>query len=379
MKLEQQTIVVTSNEPWGDLWYSKQNYAYELSKKNTVYFINPPTQYSVKNLISNPITEGSYNENLHYIDYQNFLPLRNDALIRKNNKMVSNHLKKYFHKKGIDDYIMWAFDPLRLFNHKLLGAKLGIYHCVDYYYFQYIGEHELCTHSDFLFATSQRFLDDYTKYDAPKHVVPHGISSEEFTTDPKELANLDIDVEDYAVYVGVIDHRMDFSLLEKALIRFPDLPFVFVGPVRLYSRPIKEQDLGAAQRIFEQKKYSNMHSIGSRHFKTLKNYIKKAKLCISFMDMEYHANTVHHHKTLVYLTQGKPVFGPIFSEYKDFGNIMYMDNDGAKQLDLIADFLQNGEDPQLEKMRIEHAKKYTFENVLAAASQIIESQTPNLK
>ena len=34
MKLENQTILVTSNEPWGDLWYSKQNYAYELSKKN---------------------------------------------------------------------------------------------------------------------------------------------------------------------------------------------------------------------------------------------------------------------------------------------------------------------------------------------------------
>lgn len=378
MQLKNQTILVTSNEPWGDLWYSKQNYAYELSKHNQVYFINPPTKYSPSNLVSNPITEGSYNENLHYIDYGNFLPLRNDWLIRKNNKMVSKHLQKYFHDKGITDYIVWAFDPLRLYNPKLLGAKMGIYHCVDYYYFQYLGEHELCQHSDFLFATSQRFLDDYTKYTAPKHVVPHGISSEEFETKQADLDNLDIELTDYAVYVGVIDHRMDFSLLEKALLRFPELPFVFVGPVKLYHRPIKEQDLAAAQRIFEQKKYANMHSIGSRHFKTLKNYIQKAKLCISFMDMEYHANTVHHHKTLVYLTQGKPVFGPIFSEYKDLGNIMYMDNDGDKQLDMIATFLEQGEAPEIEQMRIAHARKYTFENVLADASKIIEQHTPNL-
>lgn len=378
MKLKNQIILVTSNEPWGDLWYSKQNYAYELSKKNTVYFINPPTKWSPKNLFSNPITEGSYNENLHYINYENFLPLRNNFLNKLNNKWVSNHLRKYFEKKGIKDSILWAFDPLRLYNHKQLGCKVGIYHCVDFYYFQYLGEYELCKNSDLLFATSQRFLDDYGDYQAPKYVVPHGISTEEFDTKPEDLDNLDIDLVDYALYVGVIDHRMDFSLLERAIQKFPDVPFLFVGPLRLYHRPIKEKDLAAAKRIFEEKKYSNLHAIGSRHFKTLKNYIKKAKFCISFMDMEYHANTVHHHKTLVYLTQGKPVFGPVFSEYKDLGNIMYMDNDGDGQLQLIEQFLEHGEDPKLEQLRIEHARQYTFENVLAKASKLVEKHSVNL-
>lgn len=375
MKLENQVILVTSNEPWGDLWYSKQNYAYELSKKNTVFFVNPPKKWSLKNLFSNTITEGSYNDNLHYVNYENIFPIRGNFLNKLNNKLVSKQLEHYFAKKGIKDTILWAFDPLRLYNHKLLGSKLGIYHCVDFYYFQYLGEFELCKNSDLLFATSQRFLDDYGAYDAPKHVVPHGISSEEFQTKPEELANLDIEIDDYAVYVGVIDHRMDFSLLERAINKFPDLPFLFVGPVRLYHRPIKEQDLGAAKRIFEEKKYANVHAIGSRHFKTLKNYIKRAKLCISFMDMEYHANTVHHHKTLVYLTQGKPVFGPVFSEYKDLGNIMYMDNDGDGQLALIEQFLKNGEDPSLENLRIEHARQYTFENVLAKASELVEKHS----
>ncbi|MCH2023550.1 MAG: hypothetical protein MK207_13825 [Saprospiraceae bacterium] len=375
MKLENQTILITSNEPWGDLWYSKQNYAYELSKKNTVYFINPPTKWRLSNLFSNPITEGAYNENLHYINYENFLPLRSSFLNRLNNKLISKHLKNYFQKKGIEDTILWAFDPLRLYNHKLLGCKFGIYHCVDFYYFQYLGEHELCKNSDLLFATSQRFLDDYGDFSAPKYVVPHGISSEEFITSPEELNNMDIEIKDYALYAGVIDHRMDFSLLERAITKFPDVPFLFVGPLRLYSRPIKEKDLTAAKRIFEEKKYNNLHSIGSRHFKTLKNYIKNAKFCISFMDMEYHANTVHHHKTLVYLTQGKPVFGPVFSEYKDLGNIMYMHNDGEEQLNLIESFLNNGEAPELEQLRIDHAMHYTFENVLKNASKLVERHT----
>jgi hypothetical protein len=114
MELENQIILVTSNEPWGDLWYSKQNYAYELSKKNTVYFINPPTKWRPSNLLSNPITEGSYNDKLHYINYQNFLPIRNNFLNKLNNKWVSKHLQNYFENKGIKDTILWAFDPLRL-------------------------------------------------------------------------------------------------------------------------------------------------------------------------------------------------------------------------------------------------------------------------
>lgn len=375
MKLENQIILVTSNEPWGDLWYSKQNYAYELSKKNKVYFINPPTKWSPKNLFSNPITEGSYNDNLHYINYENFIPIRSDFLNQLNNKLVSKHLKKYFEKKGIKETILWAFDPLRLYNHQLLGCKLGIYHCVDFYYFNYLGEFELCKNSDLLFATSQRFLDDYGDYNAPQYVVPHGISSEEFELEQEKLDNLDIDIRDYGVYVGVIDHRMDFELLEKALKKLADTAFLFVGPVRLYSRTPAPAQLAAAKRIFEDKIYDNVHAIGARHFKTLKYYIKKAKFCISFMDIEYHANMVHHHKTLVYLTQGKPVFGPVFSEYKDLGNIMYMNDNGDALLEMIDNFLRKGESENLENLRIEHARQYTFENVLADASKLVEKHS----
>jgi len=380
MQLENQNILVTSNEPWGDIWYSKQNYAYELSKKNKVFFINPPTKWSPSHLFSNPIQEEAYNENLHYINYENFLPLRSDWLNRWNNRWVSKHLQKYLHSKGIKDYILWAFDPIRLYDHQLLGAKLGIYHCVDYYYFQYLGEHELCKNSDLIFSTSQRFLDDYTDYDTPQYVVPHGISSEEFSLDADKLANLDLQIEDYGLFIGVIDHRMDFILMEKVIQKFSDQAFVFVGPVKLYHRPAhSEEALAAAQRIFEKDTYDNVHAIGPKHFKMLKYYIKKAKFCVSYMDMEYHANTVHHHKTLVYLTQGKPVFGPVFSEYKDMGNIMYMDNTYEGSMELLANFLEHGEAADLAQKRIDHARKYTFENVLKDASQLIHKHTPNLK
>ena len=165
-------------------------------------------------------------------------------------------------------------------------------------------------------------------------------------------------------------------MVEKAIQQFKDQAFVFVGPVRLYNRPAHSPEaLAAAQRIFEKNTYDNVHAIGPRHFKTLKYYIKKAKFCISFMDMTYHANTVHHHKTLVYLTQGKPVFGPVFSEYVNMGNIMYMDNTHEGMLSILDAFLKNGEEADIEQQRIDYAKKYTFENVLKDASNLVEKHT----
>jgi len=47
-----------------------------------------------------------------------------------------------------------------------------------------------------------------------------------------------------------------------------------------------------SNRIFKDKLYKNIHAIGSRPFKSLKYYVKKSRFCISFLRMNYHANTV---------------------------------------------------------------------------------------
>lgn len=41
MELKGKRIVTASNEGWGDVWFSKHNYAYELSKHNEVLFVDP--------------------------------------------------------------------------------------------------------------------------------------------------------------------------------------------------------------------------------------------------------------------------------------------------------------------------------------------------
>lgn len=90
MKLESQTILIVSNEPWGDVWYSKHNWAYELSKKNQVFFINPPTNWKLSNLWGLKINISSYTESLQILKYQNILPYTRFSILYKlNNFLVS--------------------------------------------------------------------------------------------------------------------------------------------------------------------------------------------------------------------------------------------------------------------------------------------------
>ncbi|MCO6500004.1 MAG: hypothetical protein J5I47_06450 [Vicingus serpentipes] len=323
-------------------------------------------------MINLNISEEKYTKSLTYISYGNVIPIRGVFLNRINNFIVSKRLKSWLkRKKKLSNYIIWSFDPARLYTPDLIGATLSIFHCVDYYLFTLYGEREICEKSDYIFATSQRYLDEYEEFKTPKFKVPHGISSDEFLIDENEerkiiteITNLNISPNNYGLFIGKIDFRLDFDFLEKVVTKFSQEQFVFIGPIELLESP-------SAKRIFLAKKYKNVVHIGVRHFKLLKYYIHLSKFCFSYMDMEQLWNTVHHHKTLVYLAQGKPVFSPIFSEYNNVKELMYMSNDNRESIQLLANFIENSESERLKEKRIAYADSHSFKSILLRVENIL--------
>jgi hypothetical protein len=378
MILSNQNILVISNEPWGDVWYSKHNYAYELSKNNKVLFINPPKRWNPLRIFKFKVEENLYNDSLSYISYGNCLPSSIPFLNKLNNYIVSKRLNQWLKKnKNIEDFMVWSFDPMRLYDKKLLDAKFALFHCVDHYNFQFYGEKTICETSDVIFSTSTFFLNDYKQFKTPQFIVPHGISSEEFELDKqvlnittKELLKNNVSIKDFGLFIGVIDHRIDFELTEQLIQQFPNQQFVFVGPLNL------PKDSLHAENIFGKKLYKNVICLGKKPFKTLKYYIHFSKFCFSYMNMKHLGNTVHHHKTLVYLTQGKPVFSSFFTEYETLTDIMYMSNQLKFNKQMLDFFLKNGESSEKATQRINYAKSHTFERILEKASNIISNHLP---
>ena len=146
--LTNKNIVLVSNEPWGDVWYSKHNYANELSKNNTVVFINPVSGWRFINLFKFNVSFTKITERFFVLSYSNVLPIRHKYLFNLNNQLVSGFLKKLINAKIGPIDMFWSFDPFRLSNPSLFKASKSIFHSVDKYNFVPRGERELATKSD---------------------------------------------------------------------------------------------------------------------------------------------------------------------------------------------------------------------------------------
>ncbi len=355
-KLDNRSILIISNEPWGDIWYSKHNWAYELSKKNNVFFINAPKRWSFKDLFISSISSNNYSKSLISVNYNNRLPFTRFEFINNlNEAIITKSLRKWLKKQDVEKTVFWSFDPYRFPKPKALNAEKSIFFRVDKFLLLK-RERTLLQNVDGLIVTAEILLKDtFSK----KHLVlSHGISEEEFvhTEDVKYEKG-------YLIYVGNIDYRMDVKLLKELLVEFPEKKFLFIGK-------LVNTDNEIFQEIFFQKKYPNLILHGIEHFKNLKNYIYKAQACLAPMDISIDGNEIHHHKSLQYLAMGKPIISPIFNDTINNDEMIlgYKNVEEAKER---IRKLDASETIEKSEKRITYAKKFLYSNLVKQVEQFL--------
>ena len=356
MKLEGKNILVISNEPWGDVWYSKHNIAYELAKNNRVFFLNPPLKWKLSGIFSSGFSQGMISDSLSVLSYRNFLPVRGNLISRINNFVVSKRLKGFLKKLEANPFIFWSFDPSRFYKPMMTGTSLSLFYAVDDYCFTMYGEKVLFNEVDYFVVISEKFLQTYLPFNKPVIKVTHGIAESFF--DATNQKSFYTDIKNYGFFAGVLDKAIDYSLLEKALIRLPETQFVVAGPL------IDAAKDSLPYRIFVEKQYSNLHYLGVVPFNDLKFLIRDAAFCFSFMAEDFHGNKIASHKTLLYLSHGKPVFSFAFSDYAELQELMYMSEDGETLLNALSGFIKQGESSELLQKRIEYSRQFTYDKIL---------------
>lgn len=360
MKNENLNIVIVSNEAWGDIWFSKHHYAHELSKSNQVWFIDPPGKWSPLNLFKSEISSRKINDNLNVISYSNFLPYK---FFKLNNKVVSARLNNFFKKRNKTIDIFWSFDPLRLYEPKLLNARFSIFHAVDKYLFQFPTEILLHQNADVFVVVAEEFKEQYTKYNKPILFVPHGIPSGESILNH----NTEILPEDYTLYMGMIDIRLDYHFIKKMALRFPEEKFLFLGDIKNVSDDIFEE-------IFIHKKFPNIIHHPAVHALKLKYFVDNSKCCLAPMNKEWAGNMISHHKILQYMASGKAVFSPEFSAYKSFSDLLYMNNNNDELLNKMQNFYSSGEDEQLMHKRLNYVQNQSYNSHISKIIEFINSE-----
>lgn len=361
MKLENQNILIVSNEPWGDIWYSKHNYAHELSKKNKVFFINPPRPFKFTNFLNFKIHEKKISSELTILEYPNLLPVSILGFWRLNDIIVLKKLHRFFKKKNLHDIIFWTFDPIRLHLPKLLKPKKTILHIVDAYLFSYTSEAHLAKSADLILCVSNKIAENYKKYNSNVVIQPHAIPDNEFITVTHKRNN-----PIKALYIGKIDSRIDFEFNIEIFKSFPNIEFTLVGMIdeKFKSRVLQE-------------KLKNVFFVPPIKSSDLKNYVSNADFCFIFKNI-YSGNNIFSHKLLQYLAQGKPIFGTEFSDITpELKKALYISNDVNEIKKMITAFCAAEENDDKSAVRIKYANEHTFSKALSHIESCKDSNSKN--
>ncbi|MBP7514853.1 MAG: hypothetical protein KA791_09920, partial [Flavobacteriales bacterium] len=288
----------------------------------------------------------------------------NKFLYHLNERWVARGIHRFLRRNNKEVDLLITFDPTRLTVPQRFKPTTALFLSVDNYTFTFYGERDLCRNVDAIITVSEQLSDRYRSFHKPTLTIGHSISTEEFSASPPDHMP-----QGYGLYVGAIDDRVDHERVKAMLLRFPQVPFLFIGQLAL-------PDKHPARSLYLPGRFPNMHLLGVKPFKELKSFIAGSRFCLAPRDVRSLSNTISQHKTFQYLALGKPLFSSVFSEYLPIGHLLYMENDTDRSLDQLQHFLDHGEPGHLAEERIAFARTMTYERTFERIERFLET-VPN--
>jgi len=357
LKLKDKKILIISPESWGINYVSKHHYASELSNKNSVFFLNPPSNsFSVKQI----------NNNLNVIDYKEFIRGTNriPAFIRhKLNILTIRELQSVCKIKSFD--VIWSFDPFRFQNLFLFDSPIRIYHPVDVH--QTKREREIAESASVIFTTSDIIKKRLRVFNSRIFNIGHGLSKEFISK-----SNIDVSRNGpiKVCMMGNLQRKIDYPLLFFLIEQNPDIEFHFIGP---YSSSNLSKKMEFSNEIYRLKSFDNCFLHGSIHQPKLPVLLNKMDVfLILYRDDENQATKANPHKLLEYLSTGKVVLSNYIEEYGNKEELLVMTKDRKEIPELFTKIISNQQDYNNTE-NADIRSKYAFSNSYESKISMIES------
>lgn len=353
MKPQKYTVILTSNEPWGKVWFSKQHYAYELSKLgHEVYFLNPCEKWRISNLFSFSLCIDSPHSNLNIISYKNNFPQKifSRLFSRINDYINCLKIKKITPKDR--PTIWWLFDPYRFTYINSSILNLCVYHVADPYMYLWQDIYH-AKNADLILCTNLNYIPHYkTKHNNILH-IPHGLSDEEQKIDENEVIRAKKTYGDFCIFVGSITKDLDLKMLKK--ICDENITIVIAG---------KEMHLSKDWEILKSKK--NIHFLGEVHAKDIKHLIKA-----SFAGLVIYSNSAPKKdyvrtplKAVNYLAQRKPIISSYELGIKELNShAIFIATEVEKYVNFVLQ-ARNGDITVNDKNVTEYLQKISYSKLI---------------
>jgi glycosyltransferase involved in cell wall biosynthesis len=300
------------------------------------------------------------------------IPFRRFAAVRAANRIFSRMLiRKAIRRIGFKDAVAWFHIPHAGFLAKQLGEKLTVFYCIDEYSKMpfvdgtAVGkmDDDLTAAADIVFACNPNLVDAHRSLNANVHLSPHGVDTELFalasspdTQIPEELKSLPRPI---IGAWGVVNQRIDLSILEHIALARPNWTILLIGHVAV--------DVSALRRM------PNVIFAGVKQYAELPKWAKAIDVCI----LPYTQTSLNLQssplKLREYLASGKPIVAVPLPEAKLLGNVVQTAEDGPGFVLAIEKALA-GNTPELATLRQKAVDGNTWDATVANVLEKLQAE-----
>ncbi len=362
------SAIVFSHLRWNFVWQRPQHLLTRLGKHYRIYFVEEPV-YSEGEPHWEIISAGD-----GVTVCRPHTSVKEAGFDDAQMPVLHQLLLELVNQEKIDRCLAWFYSPMAFPLLETVDPHLVIYDCMDELSaFMHAParlihwENELLDRADLVF-TGGRSLYGAKRHRNPSvHCFPSSVDSQHFgqareaASEPAEQASLP---HPRLGFFGVIDERLDISLVKFLAEQRPEWQFIFVGPV-------VKIDPSTLPRG------SNVHYLGQRKYEDLPAFLSGWDVCLLPFALNESTKFISPTKTLEYMAAEKPIVStPITDVREGFPEIVYIGETHQQFLDacdaaLNASHAENKE--RTERMRAVLSGT-SWEQTAQAMFELIQAQ-----
>ena len=290
-----------------------------------------------------------------------------DLGLKVNSWIIRRSIKRLLRSLNIDHPVVFnAFNPfMGLYNHGAFAETSTIYYCYDEIseaeWMKTHGlriEKEYLTKVDYLITTSKSLLQKKTHIFTGKKsfLIQNGVDFKLFNK-----AHLQGSKNNGVIgYVGSLDNRLDYDLLENLIKAYPEFRFLFIGRIN-------------SKKIEKLRKLENTQFTGSVAYEEIPDILASISVgIIPFIKNDFTSN-IYPMKINEYLAAGKPVVTTDFADLSEFGDTIKICSNHKSFIDSFSGiYYEELFSPELIQQRIKIASENSWLNKSQRLCEIID-------
>jgi glycosyltransferase involved in cell wall biosynthesis len=385
-QLIDQNILCFAPNPWDGLWRNRQQLMSRLACRNTVLYVEPQMlhwrkiaasvpqgQISLPELVRLPLRHIA--DKLYVYSHPYFAPTTEIPGVSRLSKQVRSwSLRTVMRRLNISRPILWLYRPEQGGLIGQFDEALVCYHVVDSYSgYTHLSETRraelraqekaMLAQADVVIATSDELYQSRRADNQHTYLVRNAVDYAAFSRAVAQPAPPDVAALPHPIigYVGALNGKLDYSLLEAVAEARPAWSLVLVGP------PDEHADLQA----FKARGLANVHFLGRKPVNEVANYIHACDVCL----LPYQINEWTRHidalKLYEYLACGKPVVSTDIPTAHTYPDTTRIAADADSFVQAVEEALIESRELAIVARQQAVARQNTWDHRVAQISQIL--------